>query len=76
MRWGRVGDKACPPGVGGAVSPFGTVERNTMTPSIGFACLTNGSPAVMLASARAPSVNNNTEDGDANGVASLLHFYK
>ncbi len=54
-----VGVKACPPGVGGAVSPFGAVERNTMTSGIGFACLTNGSPAVIVASARALSVNNN-----------------
>lgn len=54
-----MGVKACPPGVGGAVSPFGAVERSTMTPGIGFACLTNGSPAVIVASATALSVNNN-----------------
>lgn len=54
MSRGWVGVKACPPGVGGAVSSFGAAERSTMTPSIGFACLTNGSPAVMVAGSRAP----------------------
>lgn len=52
MRWGRVGVKDCPPGVGGVVSPFGVAEKTTMTPSIGFTCLTNGSPAVTVASER------------------------
>lgn len=48
-----MGVKACPLGVGGAVSPFGLVERSTMAPGIRFACLTNGSPAAIVASARA-----------------------
>lgn len=64
VRWGwGEGVKACPPGVGGAASPFGAVERSTMTPGIRFACLTNGSPAVIVASARAPSVKK-IQDGD------------
>lgn len=46
-----MGVKACPLGVGGAVSPFGAVEKSTMMPGIGFACLTNGSPAAIVASA-------------------------
>lgn len=71
MRWGwGEGVKACPPGVGGAASPFGAVERSTMTPGIRFACLTNGSPAVIVASARAPSIRKNT------GWRSLLNVYK
>lgn len=65
-----VGVKACPPGVGGAVSPFGAVVRSTMTAGIGFACLTNGSPAATVASERASSVNNGAEDGDAYGASS------
>lgn len=59
---GWVGVKACPPGVGGAVSSLGAAEWTTMTPSIGFACLTNGSPAVIVAGSRAPT---KTADGDA-----------
>lgn len=62
---GWVGVKACPPGVGGAVSSFGATERSTMTPSIEFACLTNGSPAVIVAGSRAPLVNKKTADADA-----------
>lgn len=61
-RWGGdVGVKVCPPGVGGAVSPFGAVERSTMTPGIKFSRLTNGSPAVMVAST--------TGDGDKYGAS-------
>lgn len=56
---GWVGVKACPPGVGGAVSSLGAAEWTTMTPSIGFACLTNRSPAVIVAGSRAPLVNKN-----------------
>lgn len=56
--WQWAGDgwgvKACPPGVGGAVSSLGAAEWTTMTPSIGFACLTNGSPAAIVAGSRAP----------------------
>lgn len=71
MSRGWVGVKACPPGVGGAVSSFGAAERSTMTPSIRFACLTNGSPAVIVAGSRAPLVDKNggrrriCGDGDA-----------
>lgn len=54
MGWGGGGGvKACPLGVGGAGSPFGAVEKSTMTPEIRFTCLTNGSPAAIVASARA-----------------------
>ena len=35
------------------MSPFGVVERSTMAPGIRFACLTNGSPAVIVAGAGA-----------------------
>lgn len=55
-----MGVKARPLGVGGAVSPFGAVERSTMAPGIRLACLTNGSPAVIVASVRALSPRNNT----------------
>lgn len=48
-----VGVKARPLGVGGALSPFGGTERSTMRPRIGLACLTNGSPAAIVASTRA-----------------------
>lgn len=56
------------------MSPFGAVERSTMTPGIGFACLTNGSPAVIVASARALSVNNNRGWRCMRSV--LLNVYK
>lgn len=59
MSRGWVGVKACPLGVGGAVSSFGAAERSTMTPSIGFTCLTNGSPAAIVAGSRAPLVDTN-----------------
>lgn len=50
---GRVEVKACPAGVGGAASPFGAVVWSTMAPGVGFARLTNGSPAATARRGRA-----------------------
>lgn len=60
--------KACPAGVGGAASPFGAVVWSTMAPGVGFARLTNGSPAVAAASQRASSVGDEQQPRDAGGA--------
>lgn len=61
--------KACPAGVGGAASPFGAVVWSTMAPGVGFARLTNGSPAAAAANQRESSVGDEQQLRDAGGAS-------